>query len=166
MAEISSKPRSSSSRRHTQRRAIQAFPQIHQGKKRAQHARLQLVRHMHTAGGNARQQFALIADEVNNFRAAFRRGMSGNCFPAQLRALLLQLKREMQKTVFLGFYLRGHGQLTTGHSAGLNQLRGTTPEEQFFHWSMPKSSPAKCNFLKRKLSVGTGWKKRYFPPAT
>jgi hypothetical protein len=152
MPEISGKPRSSSSRRHAQRRAIHTLPQIHQRKKRAEHARLQFVGHVHSAGGNARQQFALIADEVNYFGAAFRRGIPGNSFPPQLRALLLQLQREMQKAVFLGFYLRGHGHLTTGHSAGLNQLRGTTPEERFFHWSQPKSSPRSFNFPIRKLS--------------
>jgi hypothetical protein len=58
--------------------------------------RFQVVGQVHSAGGNARQQFTLIADEVNNFRAAFRRRIAGNSFAPQLRAFLLELQREMQ----------------------------------------------------------------------
>jgi len=108
---------------------------------------------MQAAGGNAGEQFTLLADEPDDFSVALGRRMAGDGFPPQIAADLLEPQREMQKAVALRFQPWRDSRLTSTCAARLNHLR-IRPRKQFFHLSEPKSRLAAPSFSKRHHQSG------------
>jgi hypothetical protein len=77
-------------------RPVQVFPQVHQRQKRAQNARLQIVRQVQSAGSHARQPFAAFRDKPHDVALPFVRRVSQGRFPAHLRAARFNRQREVQ----------------------------------------------------------------------
>jgi hypothetical protein len=75
-----------------------------------------------TAGGNARQHFALIADKTNNFNLALMAGITRDGLAAKLRAELLQAERKVLQAHALALQLRRDFYLTACRMAGLGHM--------------------------------------------
>ena len=109
-----------------QRRAIEIFAEIDEREKGIESAGFQFVGEMQAAGGDAREQFAAIGDEMDDFKLALTRRVAEHGFAAHLRTSALDFNHEMQNANSLRLDCRRNTDVATCRFAnGGHELRAS-----------------------------------------
>jgi hypothetical protein len=86
-----------------QRSSIEVFTEIHQGQKRVKDSSFHFVGQMQAACRSAGEHFAILSDEPYNFSLPRVGRLAIHSFSPHMRAVLFNLKCEMQYAQVNGF---------------------------------------------------------------
>jgi len=79
-----------------QRGAIEIFAEIDEREESVKSARFQFIGEVQAAGGDAREQFAAVGDEVDDFELSLARRVAEDGLAAHLRTSAFDFNHEMQ----------------------------------------------------------------------